>query len=198
MRYFDKTLFLLFVASTGAVLQQFELFTELNQRGNSVTLGEKIPDLKDWKFFLAGVKSYCVTGHWNFFQSENYTGIAPAFAGVEDGGETPRCNNRNDFGSFGSVRYLGPRDTRTKAITIYEGTTSYGLGGEELVVTGRAQTNFPMNQISRIILYGNSNWTVFNMDNFQGNSTQVNSLGKLYTLYVVNSTFPVRSVLLED
>jgi hypothetical protein len=196
MHFLGKVLVLLFVVSTGAVLQEIELFTGPNQTGNSITFREKIPDLKIWKFFLADVKSYCVVGFWYFYYEVNYRFSKP-FTGRGDGFENLVCGNYSDFESFNSVRYLGPQDTRAKAIAIYEGIPT-AWGGQEVVVTGKAQTNFPMKQIEGIIVYGNSNWTVFNEDNFQGNSSGVSSGGKLFLSIGLNYTFPVRSVLLDD
>jgi hypothetical protein len=205
MVYFGKTFILLFVVFVliEALPKQIELFTEPNQSGNFVTLTEKIPDLKDWKFFLNSVKSYCAIGFWNFYTLINYATNGTnydheAFTGSGDGYEIPYCSNHDDFKKFNSARYMGPRDTRTAAIGIYEGSATSAFSFEEVVVTSRAQTNFPMNQTTSIVLFGNSNWTVFNENNFQGNSSRVDSLGFLFTYIPLNMTFNVRSVLMEE
>ncbi len=86
----------------------------------------------------------------------------------------PICVNRTIAG-VKSLRYLGPINTTTPAISIYEGTNGNSAGGREIVITGPAANGFDLEPVFysflRVIITGRSSWTLFLNNDFSGNAT---------------------------
>jgi hypothetical protein len=71
------------------------------------------------------------------------------------------------------MRYFGPLDTSTKAITFINGSANHNWEGRELIIENLSANNFGF--IPQVgIITGGFSWTLYSDNNFGGNSTCIN------------------------
>lgn len=106
---------------------------------------------------------------WIFYQDPNFNPkgehrVEPIF------GRDKFCVNFHTIsGTISSARYAGaPGDYRIDSLTIYEYENFQGR--EEYTFKHSANLELLAGSHKSIIITGNSNWTVFDEPNFQGNS----------------------------
>ena len=82
-------------------------------------------------------------------------------------GDTQSCDNDTTIQIINSIRYIGPRDTATPAVSVY--SMRYHGGREQVVLTvAAANISIP---VGSYLTSGRTSWTFFTGLNFDGNST---------------------------
>jgi hypothetical protein len=101
----------------------------------------------------------------------------------------PKCYNQTTAG-VKSLRYLGPINTTTPSISIYEGTNDTVYGGREIIITGPAANGFDLEPVFYPYIYvlitGRSSWTLFLNNDFSGNATCLIGTGEMQTFDMYN------------
>lgn len=148
--------------------QSVYLYDGPNLSGNYLYLDGYSPVLYDQGFDNIATSTY-LNGIWLFYDQEfynqNYPNGAAAWAWGED---FPYNLDEANFDNLASsVRYSGaPDDYRADVLQIYQ--YEYFGGDEQYFYDDSPQTNFNFGQ--SIVITGCNAWTVYDLENYQGNS----------------------------
>ncbi|OXA55000.1 uncharacterized protein LOC110850462 [Folsomia candida] len=174
---------------------QLTLYSGHNYDGDRVTFSTKRSSLTPLEEeFFRSARSYCVTGWWRGYENANFVA----------GSSNPfNANNvsgiscwRNGDKITKSLRFMGPSDTSTSAISAYNGVPNSGdhySGIEVIVLATEYEASFDFAP-SGLLITGMSNWTAFYERNFTGPSTCFIPTSEIYTVSL--GTFQVLSVRL--
>ncbi|OXA42524.1 uncharacterized protein LOC118438803 [Folsomia candida] len=167
-------------------VQEWTFYTEPNSGGNAFRFRTREPDLTQHQFFLRDVKSYCYQGYWSGFNDTNFV-TTQTLVVISD---SVVCIN-STLPSSMSLKHLGPLETTTTSISIFNGTSHSDLGGIERTFTGLAANNFGFLP-KYLVLTGGSSWTAFDGNDFSGNATCYSSSRWVDGIY---PRTPIRSVV---
>jgi len=147
--------------------QRAVLYDDYDGAGNYIVLPDYADDLGrvGWD---NRVRSACVTGVWLFYQDPTYNSAGSRGMEFVFGRQNYCVNLRTIANHVSSVRFSGaPRDYDTASLTLYEG--DYFQGAEEYALRSLPNLNLADNHKS-IIITGSSDWEVFDLPNYRGNS----------------------------
>ncbi|XP_021957375.1 uncharacterized protein LOC110853421 [Folsomia candida] len=165
------TILLLLVASSTAFVQEMTLHSGLSCTGPGFTFETKEPNLANWEFFLPSVQSIKVVGWWYFYTGVNFS----PYQSHTNFRSSTYCFNSTYPTVSKSLRYVGPLETTTPSISIYDGASAVST---EKIFTTSAANNFGF-EAEYVIVSGMSSWTLYYNDDFTGNTTCVNGNGGL-------------------
>jgi hypothetical protein len=153
------------VTATSAAQNYLEIYSGVNQTGDGIILRSKLDTLGHWEYMIRQGRSYCFVGWWKTYSKIEYQGtqIRNIYS------PTRHCSN-GEFSSDQSLRYYGPPDFTTSAISLYNGSLPDLWAGNEIIVQAQAATNFAFIPTG-IVLTGTASWTTFTNNDFTGNTT---------------------------
>merc|ERR1711955_152892 len=154
------------VPTTGPYI---ELYTGHDQTGSMIRLTEYAHDLNElgWNNL---VRSFCAEGVWLLYDRENYNMYHDPFGSwsevsINSGRECHEIPVTHD-GRVSSVRFAGTGDLYDESATLYHGY--FYMGGEDLIIRDMDELGDFEREASSMIITGESMWTVYSEEYYEG------------------------------
>ncbi|CAL4140337.1 unnamed protein product, partial [Meganyctiphanes norvegica] len=146
-----------------------ELYSGTGQTGASVTITEYAHDLSilGWDDLA---RSFCAVGVWILYDNTNYNmnnGPFSSWSEVTINAERG-CHDIpvTHHGKLSSVRFSGSGDLRDETATMYHGY--FFMGGEDLIIRDMDELGDFEREASSMIVTGESTWTVYSEEYYEG------------------------------